>query len=62
MFLCAGACVCVCVRVCACVRACVRASVRVRACVSALRIISTDKILCFINTFIIIMIWSPREE
>ena len=49
--------VCVCVRACVrvptCVCACVRASVRVcvceRAC-SALRIVSTDKILRFINT------------
>ena len=51
------ACVCVwmpvCVRacVCACISACVRVCVCV--CVYALRIVSVDKILCFINTLII---------
>ena len=40
-----------CVCVCVCVRACVRACVRLYA----LRIVSTDTILCFINTFIIII-------
>ena len=43
-----GASVSVCVCVCVCVRACVR------ACVRGLRIVSTDKILRFINTLIII--------
>ena len=41
----------VCVCVCVCVRACVRACV----CVCTLRIVSTDKILRFTNTFIIII-------
>ena len=47
-------CVCVCVCVCACVRACVSACVRacVRACARALRIVYTDRILRFINTFL----------
>ena len=63
MLVCAR-CVCVCVRACvracsrvracACVRACVCACVR--ACVYALRIVSTDKILRFIETFTIIII------
>ena len=42
--------------VCACVRACVRACACVRVYVYALRIVSRDKILCFKNTFIIIII------
>ena len=42
--------VCVCVCVCVCVRACVRARAR------ALRIVSMDKILRFINTLIIIIL------
>ena len=46
--------VCVCVCVCAFARACVRSCVR--ACARALRIVSTDKILRFINTFIIIVV------
>ena len=57
MLVCAGACVCacacvracVCVRVCACVRACVC------LCVYALRIVTADTILPFINTLIIII-------
>ena len=44
---CVHACVCVCVCVCVCTRLCTRAS--------ALRIVSTDKILRFINTFINIL-------
>ena len=63
MLVCAGASVCVsvcgcmgvCVRACACVRACVCLRADVRACVYALRTVSTDKILHSINTFIIIM-------
>ena len=45
-------CVCACERACACVRACLRACVRVCMCVypRALRIVSTDMILLFINT------------
>ena len=56
MLMCADACVCVCVCVCACVRACVRACARVRvcACVHALRMVSTDKSLRFINALIVI--------
>ena len=42
-----------CVCVCTCVPVCARACVCVRACVYALRIASTDKILCFINNLII---------
>ena len=53
--------VCVCVYVCVCVRACVRACVcvcaraRARARVYALRIVHTDRILRFINSYIIII-------
>ena len=46
-------CVCVCVCVCGfvCVRMCVRMYVYgVRACMYSLRIVSTDKILRFLNT------------
>ena len=42
---------------CACVRACVRARARVRVCVCVcvFKIVSTEKILCFIGTLIIII-------
>ena len=43
MLVCVCVCVCVCVFVCVCMR----------ARVYALRIVSTDQILCFINAFII---------
>ena len=43
-------CACVCVCVCVCVRLCVRSAVRAYA----LRIVSTDKILRFIKTLIVI--------
>ena len=64
MLVCACACACVraCVRV--CVRACVRACVCLpaRAHVNAHRIVSTDKILCLINTLIVIILsWAARE-
>ena len=49
MFVCAGASVCVCV--CVCVYVCVCVCV----CVYVLRLVSRDKILCFENTFIIII-------
>ena len=53
-------CVCVCVCVSACVRVCVRACVRASCvCLYAFRIVSTDKILCFINTLIMMIITSP---
>ena len=39
-------CGCLCVCVCVCVRACVRACVRVCMFLYALRIVSSDKILC----------------
>ena len=52
MLVCAGACVCVCV----CMSAYMHAYVCVCVCVYALRIVSRDKILCFKNTFIIIII------
>ena len=45
--------VCVCVCVCMCVCVCVRAR--------ALSIVSTDKILCFINTLIII-VWFLQAQ
>ena len=47
----------VCVCVCVWVRACVRASECV--CLYAFRIVSTDKILRFINTLIMMIITSP---
>ena len=53
-----------CVRacVCACVRACVCVFARARAHVNAHRIVSTDKILCLINTLIVIILsWAARE-
>ena len=52
MFVCAGASVCVCVRthVCVCVCVCERE----RECVYVLRIVSSDTILRFKNTLIII--------
>ena len=61
--MCVCVCVCVCVPVHVCVRVCVGVYVCVHACmcacmcahVYALRIVPMDKILCFINTFIIIM-------
>ena len=52
MLVCAGASVCVCVR--ACVGACVR--------VFALRIVSSDKILRFKNTLIIILSDTQRAR
>ena len=52
MHLCARASVCVCVRGCVCVHVCVCVCVHV----CALRIVSMDKILRFINTLIIIVI------
>ena len=45
MLMCAAASVCVCVCVCVYVCVCV--------CAYALRIVSTNKILCYLNTFII---------
>ena len=58
--VCLYACVCACVRACArsvCVCVRVRACERVRVCI---RIVSTDTILRFINTLIIIIIrWGP---
>ena len=46
---CVRVCVCVCVRARACVRVCVCVRVRVRGCVYALRIVSTDSIVCFMS-------------
>ena len=43
-------CVCVCACVCVCVCVCVRVCVYVHACMHALRIVSMDEILHFINT------------
>ena len=56
--------VCVCTCVCVCVRACVRACVHacVRACVHVFRIVSMDKILHFVNTFIIIIIIQSSHQ
>ena len=62
--VCVRVCVCACVRVCMRARACVRARARVCLsvcvcacpCVYALKIVSTDKILHFRNTVIIIII------
>ena len=57
--MCVRACACACVRARAraCVRACVcvRARARVCVCVCALRIVSTDKIVRFVNTVLIII-------
>ena len=54
-----GACACVYVSVCVCVcvSVCTYVSASVCVCVCALRIVSTDKILCFINNLIIKFIW-----
>ena len=54
-------CVCVCARVCVCVCVCVHAHVCMCSCMCvclyALRIASKDKILHFINTLVIIIMW-----
>ena len=47
MLVCAGASVCVCVCLCLCMCMCV--------CARALRIVSTDKILCFKNTLLLLL-------
>ena len=63
MVVCAGACVCgVCVCVCACVHACVRACVRACMCACMLRIVSLDKILHFLKSFIIIMCCNQTRQ
>ena len=63
---CACVCLCVCVRVRPCVRACVRACIRVCVCLCVCahmpRIVSVDKILRFITTFIIIIIRSAGSS
>ena len=52
MCVCMRACVplCVCVCVCVCVRVCMCECVPLCVCMCAPTIVSTDKILCFINT------------
>ena len=53
--VCVCVCVCACMSVCVCVHECVCVRERASVCVFvyALRTVSTDKILCFINTSII---------
>ena len=61
VYVCVCVCVCVCARVHALMHACMCVCMHVYACVCvriyiyALRIVSTDKILCHINTLIIII-------
>ena len=62
MLVCAGAYVCVCVWACMCVCLCMHSCVC--ACMYALRIVSTDKILHFIDTllFLLIIIYKVHQK